>query len=174
MRFSLLTLAPLLALTAAIAVPNSEASISKRAITKAWEVSPKEFKTLPAVTALKEKPALAKDLSKREADANALALEERQAPFNWILTYVLPYTSSGNTYYYLPYVYNTCFSFYGSNLDNTLSAVNILNTAVYCYFFVDYSCTYSNGYTYFTYANTPQNANSFQDNAWSSYICYGV
>lgn len=72
MRFSLLTLAPLLALTAAIAVPNPEASISKRAITKAWEVSPKEFKMLPAVTALKEKPALTKDLSKREADANAV------------------------------------------------------------------------------------------------------
>jgi len=74
MRFSLLTLAPLMALTAAIAVPNPEADISKRATTKAWEVSPAGFKTLPAVTALKEKPAsaLTKSLSKREADANAV------------------------------------------------------------------------------------------------------
>jgi len=174
MRFSLFTLVPFLALTAAIAVPNPEAGISKRAITKAWEISPVEFKSLPAITALTEKPTLTKGLSKREADANALALEERQAPFNWILTYVLPYTTTPNTYYYLPYVYNTCFSFAGSNLDNILSAVNILDLPVYCYFFEDYTCTYSDGYTYFTYGNTPQNANSFQDNTWSSYICYGV
>jgi len=74
MRFSLLTFAPLVAFTAAIAVPNPEADISKRAITNAWEVSPAEFKTLPAVTALKVKPAsaLTKSPSKREADANAV------------------------------------------------------------------------------------------------------
>jgi len=69
MRFSLLTFAPFLALTVAVAVPNPEAGISKRAITQAWEVSPVAFKTLPAVTALKEKPADTKNLSKREADA---------------------------------------------------------------------------------------------------------
>jgi hypothetical protein len=63
------------------------------------------------------------------------SLEERQSPFDWIIASVLPYGDSGNTYYYLPYVKGTCFSFQYTNLDNALDGINILETAVYCYWF---------------------------------------
>jgi hypothetical protein len=61
------------------------------------------------------------------------SLEERQSSFDWIIVSVLPYGDSGNTYYYLPCVKGTCFSFEYTNLGNVLNGINILKTAVYCY-----------------------------------------
>ncbi|KAH8590349.1 hypothetical protein B0O99DRAFT_691574 [Bisporella sp. PMI_857] len=142
MHFSIPSIYPFLALAPAVAVPalTAETTVSGRATTipKAWKIAPAAFQKIPAPVALHTKPDLPQGKAEREADVNfdAIALEERQAHFNYILTYVLLYTSSSNTFYYLPYVYNTCFSFAGSNLDNVLSAVNILNTAVFCYFYV--------------------------------------
>lgn len=66
-----------------------------------------------------------------------MALEERAVFFNYVIAYASRIGTIPNTYYYLPYIANTCFSFTGSGLDNAIAAVNIVrNTAVYCYFFV--------------------------------------
>ncbi|KAH8587893.1 hypothetical protein B0O99DRAFT_601264 [Bisporella sp. PMI_857] len=185
MYFSILSIYPFLAHASAVAFPafEAEATVSEGAapIPKAWEVAPAAFQKIPELVALHTNPDLPQGKpEKTEAEANLDALmflgclRGRQAHFNWILTYVLPYTSASNTYYYLPYIYNTCFSFAGSNLDNVLSAVRILNPAVYCYFYDDYTCGAVNGFTFASYANTPLNANAFMDNTWSSYICYGA
>jgi hypothetical protein len=178
MRFSTLSIALCAAIGLATAAPAPGASVHERANASAphvWEVAPSDFKVVSNVTAVHDLPAGTKGHTKREAEAlPAPALAERTVPFSYVLAYGSTYETYPNTYYYLPYIYNTCFSLDGTNMNKAFAAVNILNIAVNCYFFVDDACGFMDGYTYATYDNTPLDANAIQYHAWSSYICYGL
>jgi hypothetical protein len=55
---------------------------------------------------------------------------------NWILTSDLPFSSIPNTFWWVPYVADICFSFSGTDMDERVTGVKIYKEEVYCYFFV--------------------------------------
>jgi len=78
MQFSLLSIASLLALASAVAVPAPAGATPTKvparpaSVPQAWDVAPAAFLTIPAPVALHTKPAVPQDKGvKREAEAEA-------------------------------------------------------------------------------------------------------